>query len=144
PKKVTRRHSPILLHFTLLLSPICEMQPCATLKVNPLNPHPPDDRLLAQVCCWTMAFEGRALATSGNMLQWMVTSTRRVCEAPKLPSSRRTSSMFLAGTDDDWTRVTLALHQAAAAVRQSAAGSRRTAFLERQPLPSGRRDSDRG
>jgi hypothetical protein len=58
----------------------------------------------------------------------MVTSAWRVCEAPKLPSSRRTSLVVLAGTDDDRTRVTPALDQAAAAVRRSAANSRRTAI----------------
>jgi hypothetical protein len=57
------------------------------------------------------------------MLQGQVTSGRRVWEAPKLPSSGRTSPMVLAGIHDDWTHVTLAPDQAAAAVRQSAAES---------------------
>ena len=61
------------------------------------------------------------------MLQRPVTSGRRLREAPKLPSSRRTSPLVLAGTDGDRTRVTLAQEQVAAAVRQSAAESRRTA-----------------
>ena len=62
------------------------------------------------------------------MLQRMVTWAWRVCESAELTSSRRTSPVVLAGTDDDRTRVAPALDQAAAAVRQSAAKSRRTAI----------------
>ena len=78
------------------------------------------------------------------MLQRMVTAAWRLCEPPKLPSSRRTSRMFLAGTDVDLTRVTLALAQAAPAVRRSAAGSRQTGSLKSRPRPSGRQHSGRG
>jgi len=49
------------------------------------------------------------------MLQRLVTSARCAWEAPKLPSSKRTSPMVLAGTHDDQTRVTPALDRAAAA-----------------------------
>ena len=59
------------------------------------------------------------------MLQRMMTWAWRVCESAELTSSRRTSPVVLAGTDDDRTRVAPALDQAAAAVRQSAAN-----FLE--------------
>jgi len=90
---------------------------------------------LSEVCCRTMAFARPRTRRRGTMLQRMVTAARRLCEAPKLPSSRHTSRMFPVGTDVDLTRVTLALDQAAAAVRRSAAESRRTVFLERRPRP---------
>ena len=50
------------------------------------------------------------------MLQRPVTSAFRLWEAPKLPSSGRTSPKVLAGTDGNRTHITLALDQAAAAV----------------------------
>jgi len=67
------------------------------------------------------------------MLRRPVTSARRVREAPKLPSSRRTSPLVLAGTDGDRTRVTLARDQAAAArlkARDAGGYDRNAAFLD--------------
>ena len=51
------------------------------------------------------------------MVQPPSRSGRRVWEAPKLPSSGRTSLLGLAGTDGDRSRVTLQLDQVADAVR---------------------------
>src|SRR6202030_4129110 len=57
--------------------------------------------LLTQVCGRTMLFARASLAWSAGMLRRPVTSARRVREAPKLPSSRGTSPMGLAGPDGD-------------------------------------------
>src|ERR1700730_11441363 len=100
--------------------------------------------LLTQVCRRTMVFARASLAWSAGMLRRPVTSARRVREAPKLPSSRGTSPMGLAGTDGDRTRVTPARDQAAAAVPRSAAGCQRINAVRWRPRPSGRRWSGRG
>ena len=100
--------------------------------------------LLTQVCRRTMVFARASLAWSAGMLRRPVTSARRVREAPKLPSSRGTSPMGLAGTDGDRTRVTLARDQAAAAVPRSAAGCQRINAVRWRPRSSGRRWSGRG
>ena len=97
-----------------------------------LNRYSPDDRLswprlrrnvdLGKV---TACYDRPHAPEAGNI------GTRRV-GCSEMPSSRRTSPMIpviLAGTHGDRTRVMLMLDQAAAAVRRSAAVSRRTAFL---------------
>jgi hypothetical protein len=75
-----------------------------------LNRHPPDDQLCdPSFAAGRWYLQERALARNARKLQPVVRSAHHVWDTPKLPSSRRTSPMVLAGADNDCPRVTLVL-----------------------------------
>ena len=92
-------------------------------RIRRHDPHPGRDHLFGvetAVVVAEQSVDGALVVGalgSGYMLQRMVDRRGACAKLRKLPSSRRISPMFLVGTDDDRTRVTLALDQAAAAVR---------------------------